>query len=151
MVNYIMKVYPKVNRFRVGAIWSKGLKSQYKMSELKIPVSWTACINMRSCSQRREISNLEWRWNMTSYLWRSSQSIQKNPWVGSLPKEIKDWEKIFPPSPTLTWNTCYAWWNIRPNMLPVSQCDCSKWIFLLNASMLRFGRARHWNRSGSIL
>jgi hypothetical protein len=38
----------------------------------------------------------------TPYLWSSSQRLQKNPWVASLPKEIKDWEKIFPPSPTST-------------------------------------------------
>jgi hypothetical protein len=40
--------------------------------------------------------------NMTPYLWRSSQRLQKNPWVASLPKEMKDQEKIFPPSPPLT-------------------------------------------------
>jgi hypothetical protein len=30
--NYIMKNYPKVKKFRVGAIWSKGGRSQYELT-----------------------------------------------------------------------------------------------------------------------
>jgi hypothetical protein len=32
MKNFIMKNYPKVNKFRVGAIWSKEGRSQYELT-----------------------------------------------------------------------------------------------------------------------
>ncbi len=115
----------------------------------KIPVLWTASISVWSCTQSNGISNVAWRRNTTPYLCRSSQRFLKNPWVANLPKATKVCEKIMPPRPTSTWNTWYAWWSILPNMLPVSQCDCRRWIFLLSASMFGFGRASPWYQRGS--
>ncbi len=117
----------------------------------KILVLWTASINVQSCSQQSRVSKSECRQNTTPYLWRSSQRLQKNPWVASLPKKKKDWEK-------------YSCW-VRPqpetpDMLdeaPVLTCSLypsvavADEIFLLSVSMLGLGRAKPWNRSGSIL
>jgi len=50
---------------------------------------------------------------------------------------------MFPPRPTSTWKTWYAWCNIFPIVLPVSQFVCRRCILRLRDSMLGFGSAHH--------
>jgi hypothetical protein len=61
------------------------------------------CIHQRAVlfPEKRNIKvGMKTKYNFISM--EEFPEISKNPWVVSLPKAIKDWEKIFPPSPTST-------------------------------------------------